>query len=147
MSAGWLVLHVILLIGTIVCFALGFYYEVYLYLYPANSGYYDANYGFIGPNGNARLNGYSGYNGLYGFNNGVNNGNLAYNNVLRGLFGTAGYYNGVGQAFLAFLGINIFFLLVGIVVCGCTLRRAKYTDRYESSGTLYKNSSPVTTRM
>lgn len=142
-----MVLHVFLLIGLVVCIALGFYYEVYLYLFPANAAYYDANYGFIGPNGNGRLNGYSGYNGLYGYNNGGNNYNLAYNNLLSGLFGSPGYYNHTGQAFLAFLGIDIVFLLVGIAVCGCAMRKGRYHDRYESSGTLYKHSSPATTRM
>lgn len=141
-----MILHVLLLLGALACFVLGCYYEVYLYLYPANAAYYDANYGFIGPNGNARLNGYSGYNGLYGFNNGVNNYNLAYNGLLRGLFGAPGYYNQTGQAFLAFLGIDVIFLIVAIVVVGCLMRRGKYHDRYESNPTLYK-TSPVTTRM
>jgi hypothetical protein len=51
----------VLFIAAIVAISLGFYYEVYLYLYPANGIYYDANTGFLAPNGNPRLNGYTGY--------------------------------------------------------------------------------------
>jgi hypothetical protein len=88
---AWMGLHVVLLIAAIVAISLGFYYEVYLYLYPANGVYYDANTGFLAPNGNPRLNGYSGYNNaLFGNNGYANAGFNGFNSGLRNLFG----YNG-----------------------------------------------------
>lgn len=58
------------------------------------------------------------------------------------------YYNPSGQAYLAFLGIDIVFLLAGILVVGCTARRERYqTDKYDSKLYHHRNASPATTRM
>jgi len=147
---------VILWIGGVVCISLGFYYEVYLYLYPANGIYYDANTGFLAPNGNPRLNGYSGYNnnpysysqaGFGGF------GGAGFNSGLRNLFGYNGTYNPAGQAYLAFLGINLVFLIVAFLAVGCTARRDKYVAQQTYDSKPYHphhhhhTPSPATTRM
>jgi hypothetical protein len=129
LAIGWAVLHVVLLIGLIACFALSFYF--YAYYRKTLQGY--AAFGSVGP---APLDLNSNFLGNANFGNNIyaqngfgiyNNAGLR-NNLYDSTYG-AGVYrcNPAGQAYCAVLGIDLVFVLVAIFVVGCSTRK-EYED-------------------